>query len=1154
MTKKTEFVHLHLHSEYSLLDGAIKLSRLGEAIREMGMPAVALTDHGNLFGAVEFHDRMTYEGVKPIIGMEAYLSPTSMYDKSPELRKRSYSHLTIIAENNEGYRNLCKLSSLAYIEGFYYKPRIDRKILEEYRKGLIIGSACLKGEVAQHLLSGNYDKAKEVVRFYQDLMGKDNFFIELMDHGLASEKEILTKLAELAKETETRVVATNDAHYLRRTEALAHEVLLCLQTQKKLEDEDHMRFETQEFYVKSPEEMAKLFEWIPESLSNTVKIAERCNFKLDENPDFLLPKFPLPKGEESVDSYLSKLANEGLKKKLGRDLNEEEGNRLSHELSIIKRMGFPGYFLIVSELRWWALKNSIPMGPGRGSAAGSLVSYSIGITDINPLQFNISFERFMNPARGEMPDIDIDVCYERRGEVIDHIIEKYGRNSVCQIITFNRMKARMAIRDVARVMGMTYDEGDQLARLVGGAQSADPTIPELLDEVPELAEKAEKNPEVRQLLEHCEVLENLARNSSVHAAGVIIAPSDLKEFVPLFRTKDNEITTQFEKKSAERIGLLKLDVLGLRTVTVIHHAVEMVRKRGITIDLSDLPLDDPDTLQLLSNGETIGVFQLESPGMREALRKIAVNKFDDITVIVAIYRPGSMHMLDLYVRNKHETEGNENFTISYPHPVMKEVLSETYGIMVYQDQVMMIANRFAGLTMAEADMLRYAMSRKNRKMMLEQREKFVNGAVANKIDKKLASDIFDQIEKFAGYGFNKSHSVCYAILAYQTAYLKSHYPAEFMAATLTSEIGKIDRLAGLVEECRRMRIEIQPPSVNNSLVHFGVDEEGSVVYALSAIKNVGEGPAQAIVEERKENRFTDIFDLCDRIDGRSMNKKVLQSLIESGALDCFSSTRGQKMHVFEKALDYGARARRIREAGQMSLFGLNGGDQSLSKPDFPDIEDMSMQEKLNCEKNLLGFYLSGHPLNRFGEELDSLASARVEDITNYVGREILVGGVVADKKIIPTKNGNSIGFITLEGIKRAAEVVIFSDVLEKSGDLFDDGSFILVEGEVSERKGEIRLVVNRAIPLSRARRLLFAGVHLDLYDEHIKSELLDEIVDILKKYPGQGTVTITINHPSDRRINVRSRSLRVFPEDGLLNDLRELLGQENVKMVRGRSR
>lgn len=1146
------FVHLHLHSEYSLLDGVIRFDRLASFISSNGMNSVAVTDHGSLFGAVQFFEKMKEKGVHPILGMEAYIAFPSMKDRT---RNGKRYHLTLIAKNEKGYRNLSKLSSAGYIDGFYYKPRIDREILARYSEGLLIGSACLQGEVTQHLLSGSRKKALDTIRFYQDLVGPENYFIELMDHGLSDEAKVLPVLASLAKETGAIVAATNDAHYLKREDHQAHEALLCLQTGKTLNDPGRMRFETAEFYVKTPLEMEKLFEWIPEAVSNTVRLAEKCELNLIECEP-ILPEYPLPEGEANTDNYLHRLSFEGLARRLDRELNPLETGRLEHELGIIGDMGFPGYFLIVSEMMRWARSMDIPVGPGRGSTAGSLVSFAIDITDINPLDYDLSFERFLNPARMEMPDIDIDVCCERRGEIIDHIIDMYGRENVCQLITFSRIRNRSVVRDMARVMGMSVSEGDILAKLVASAPNPDAPLPEVVKSVPELSRRVSEEKEIEKLFDYAYTLENIARHSGVHAAGVIITPGDLREYVPLCSAKEG-ITTQYEKKSAEKVGLLKLDLLGLRNVTIIHRAEGLVRRRDPEFRVKNLLFDDRKTLELMSRGETAGVFQLESSGMRDALRKINVSSFNDIVAAVAIFRPGSMDMIDLYADNKKGIEsGSSDFTITFPHPDLEEVLSSTFGVIIYQEQVMRIANLLAGMSMAEADTLRRAMSRKNPKVMAQMREKFISGAIDRDVKKKTAVKVFNLIEKFAGYGFNKSHAVCYAALAYWTAWLKGNYPAEFLAACLTSEIGKIDRITPLIEECSRLGVRVNPPSVNHSSIKFDVDQEGGIVYALSAIKNVGEGPSSEIVKAReKDGPFDNIFDLCTRVGNGAINKKAVESLIGAGAMDCFGMNRATLLDSVEHAISYGISVRRHIEAGQMSLFGGerdSSEENSVNKmPILRKKEELSLEEKYRLEKSLLGFYMTGHPLEMYSDEIDSFSNEPIELAHESERKLITTAGLILKKKIIPTKRGD-MAFVLVEGRSGTSEVVVFNDALKEFGNLLEPDCLVLMDGEVSRRRGDSRFNARKIFPLNKVRSILRAGVTIMVDGSNPRMELLEKAVDCLRNNSGKGEVTVVIKHSSGWKVVGRSRSLRVDPGAELILELRELLGNESVSLSRGR--
>ena len=1151
MSTAVDFVHLHLHSEYSLLDGAIRFDRLAEYLTENGMNSVALTDHGSLFGAVQFFDRMTDRDIHPVLGMEAYLANPSMTDRT---RNSKRYHLTLIARNDVGYRNLSRLSSAGYIDGFYYKPRIDRELLAKHSEGLLIGSACLQGEVAQHLLAGRNKKAIDTVRFYQELVGRDNFFIELMDHGLNDERVVLPLLAELAKETEAQVAATNDAHYLRKSDHEAHEVLLCIQTGKNLDDPGRMRFETAEFYVKTPIEMQKLFGWIPEAVTNTVRLAEKCDFMLTQG-DVLMPEFPLPEGEHNMQEYLRKLSREGLISRLERKPQSHELERLDYELGIIGDMGFPGYFLIVSEFMRWARSRNIPVGPGRGSAAGSLVSYALDITGINPLDYDLSFERFLNPARKEMPDIDLDVCCERRGEIINHIIEMYGRENVCQLITFSRIRNRSVVRDVARVMGLSVSEGDTLAKLVASAPDPSAPLPDVVSSVPELSRRVREEKKTAKLFDYGYILENLARHSGVHAAGVIIAPGDLRDYVPLYSAKEG-ITTQYEKKSAEKIGLLKLDLLGLRNVTIIHRAQELIRRKEPGLEVTELTFSDPETFEIIRKGETTGVFQLESSGMREALRKINVSCFDDVIAAVAIFRPGSMDMIDLYADNKKGIEsGAKDFKISYLHPDLEDVLSPTYGVIIYQEQVMRIANVLAGMSMVEADTLRVAMSRKNPEVMAQMREKFISGAVNNGVNKRTAKKLFDLIEKFAGYGFNKSHAVCYAALAYWTAWLKVHHPAEFLAACLTSEIGKIERITRTIDECSRIGVVVNPPSVNASSVVFDVDESSRIIYALSAIKNVGDGPASAIIEERlQKGDYKNIFDFCKRLDNGNVNKKTLESLVGAGAMDCFGVNRATLFASIDQAVNYGAAARRHKEAGQMSLFQGARSDEDDSiegEPILEEKEEFSLEYRCSMEKSLLGFYMTGHPLEMYSDEIDSFSTDPVEKANRSERTVVTTAGMIVQKKIIPTKRGD-MAFVLVEGRTGTGEVVVFNDALVKYSDLLEPGKLVLMDGEVSRRRGDSRFSARRVYSLDGIKLQLKAGIIIIIDGSNPRMELLQKAIECIKTSSGKGDVIVDIRHKSGWRVKGRSRSIRVFPGCELIERLRELLGPDSVILSRGK--
>ncbi len=1152
-----KFVHLHLHSEYSLLDGAIRFGKMGKYLAENGMDAVAVTDHGNMFGAVDFCEKMKAAGVKPIIGSEVYLTPDGMKEKKRHTGRPKYYHLTLLVATEEGYHNLIKLSSAGYLDGFYYKPRIDKELLEKHCSGLIIGSACLQGEVAQHLLAGNKDKAIETVRYYQNLVGKDRFFIELMDHGLEEEKQILSELAEVARETGALPVATNDAHYLTREDAKAHEALLCLQTGKTLDDVNRMKFGADEFYIKTPKEMNQLFNWIPEAVSNSCIIAGMCNFAVSPGK-FLLPDAPMPHCFASQGEYLSQLAGIGLKKRLNRDPSEIESDRLAFELEVINGMGFPGYFLIVSELMRWAREEGIPVGPGRGSAAGSLVSYAVEITDVNPLDHDLSFERFLNPARQQMPDIDLDVCVERRGEIIDHLKHLYGEESVCQIITYNRMKSKAVTKDIARVLGMTYGEGEILSKLVGEAdEGKGKSFKEMAASNAALKTQIQTIDKAPLLIEYADRLSGMVRHAGVHAAGVVITPGRLDKHVPLYWAKEKGITTQYEMKAAEKIGLLKLDVLGLRTVTVIHHAETAIKKYKPDFSIDTIPFDDSATFKMLSSGNTSAIFQLESSGMREALKKIGVNRFDDVTAAVAIYRPGSMHMIDIYAQNKEKAARGEN--ISYTHPALEEVLSDTYGVTIYQEQVMRIANVLAGMSMADADNLRRAMSKKIAEKMAKMKTVFLEGTAKRDIPKKKASEIWDLIKKFAEYGFNKSHAVCYAIIAYRTAYLKRHFPAEFMAACLTSEIGTVSKLRTLVKEAIRLGITVRGPSVNYGMAKFVAPDPEEIIYSLAAIKNVGTTAAEEIVEAREiVGSFTTIFDLCASValleESSGLNKRALEALILAGATDCLEGNRAQQLTVVEKALEYASSARKHHDSGQMSLFG--GSTDEPVAPALLNCDEIPLEEKLEKEREMLGFYFSGHPLDMYTEEILGFTSHFVDQVDSAPIGPLSVAGTIAEIRKITTRKG-IMAFVTIAGKKGSAEVIVFSDAMERYGDLLETGSLLLFEGEVTEGKGDRdnKMSIERVFPLRKCRAMMNSGVLIEVDGFNCDMSLLEQAASFMQKNPGRGKVFMRVRFPSGRIVNAISRSMTVKTDDDVLEGLRDMLPEmSKVSLCRGDGR
>src|SRR5687768_2483050 len=984
------FVHLHLHTEYSLLDGASRPEKLAAKVAQLGMPACAITDHGNMFGAVEFYNAMKAQKVKPIIGCEMYVAYGSRHDKAgvedQQADAGANNHLIVLAATNEGYRNLVKLVSAGYTEGFYYKPRIDKELLREHREGLIVLSSCLKGEVSQALAGGNYGKARDAALQYKEILGADNYFLEIQDHGIPDQQKIVPMMAQLGEEVGLQLVATNDSHYLDKDDAFAHEVLLCIGTGKTLGDEKRMKFYSDDFYVKGPDEMRRVFSEYPEAANNTVRIAERIKTSFDVK-GYHLPNFPVPEKYNAAD-YFAHIAREGLKKRLAERKRtrepQEYWDRLEREIDIIKSMGFPGYFLVVWDFIKYAKDSGIPVGPGRGSAAGSLVAYSMRITDVDPLEYQLLFERFLNPERISMPDIDIDFCMNRRGKVIDYVREKYGEENVAQIITFGTMAAKSVVRDVGRVLGHQYGFVDKISKMIPGGPGV--TLTDAKKDSPLLADAIKNDEEVRKIIEIGERLEGLSRHAGMHAAGVVITPEPVTNYVPLYRTNRDEIVTQFDMRVVEKMGLVKMDFLGLRTLTVIDDAIKSAKAvEGVDIDMDGIPLDDPEVFRLFQEGRTKGVFQFESGGMVDLLRKARPTQFEDLAALNALYRPGALDagMVDEYVRRKNGK------TVKYLVPVMKEVLEETYGVIVYQEQVMQIAQRVAGYTLGRADLLRKAMGKKDAAMMAAERVKFVDGAVANGYEKKKANEVFDYIEPFARYGFNKSHSVAYALVAYQTAWLKVHYPRHFMAALMSSEMDRTEAIVKFISEAKSMGIEVLPPDVNESRMFFTVVGP-NIRFGLGAVKGVGESAVESVLEARQRiGRFSSLLGFCEEVDLRACNKKVLEALIKSGSFDFLGSSRKALFDQLDSTADSAQRAKDEKERGQNSLFGMFAAaapkpradsalQPALKAPEWPE------DERLRYEKETLGFYITGHPLNKFNEELRLFATANTETLYRYV--------------------------------------------------------------------------------------------------------------------------------------------------------------------------
>jgi DNA polymerase-3 subunit alpha len=1066
------FAHLHLHTEYSLLDGASRPEELAKRVAKLGMPACAITDHGNMFGAVEFYNAMKKEKVKPIIGCEMYVAYGSRHDKAGvedgQADAGANNHLIVLASNDAGYKNLVKLVSAGYTEGFYYKPRIDKELLREHREGLIVLSSCLKGEVSQALAGGNPTKARDAALQYKDILGADNFFLEIQDHGIPDQQKIVPMMAKLGEDVGLRLVATNDSHYLSKDDAFAHEVLLCIGTGKTLGDEKRMKFYSDDFYVKSPDEMRRIFSGYGEALDNTVKIAERCNVSLNVE-GYHLPNFPVPEGK-NLAGYFAEVARAGLERRLKaaaplfaarkkKHEPQEYHDRLQTEIDIIMSMGFPGYFLVVWDFIKYAKDNGIPVGPGRGSGAGSLVAYSMGITDVDPLDYDLLFERFLNPERISMPDIDIDFCMNRRGEVIEYVRRKYGADKVAQIITFGTMAAKSVVRDVGRVLGLPYTLVDKVAKTI--PVGPDVTLPMAAKESPALIEAMKNDHEVARIIEIGSRLEGLSRHAGMHAAGVVITPEPVTNYVPLYRTNRDEIVTQYDMRIVEKMGLLKMDFLGLRTLTVIDDAIKSAKAvEGVTIDIENLPLDDPEVFRLFQEGRTKGVFQFESGGMVDVLRKSRPTQFEDLAALNALYRPGALDagMVDVYVKVKTGAQKPR-----YLVPLMKELLEETYGVIVYQEQVMQIAQRVAGYTLGQADLLRKAMGKKDAAVMAAERGKFVDGAAANGYDKKKANEIFDYIEPFARYGFNKSHSVAYALVAYQTAWLKVHYPRHFMAALMTSEMDRTDFVVKFIHEASQMGIRILPPDINESNYAFTVVGP-NIRFGLGAVKGVGESAIESILEARqKKGRFTSLLDFCEAVDLRACNKKVIEALIKSGSFDFLGVPRRVLFETLENTADSAQRAREEKERGQTSLFGGANVGRTLSPTGRTGESDLRLKaewpddEKLKFEKETLGYYITGHPLNRYNDELGLFANATTDSLHQHIDEIVNIGGIVSQLKKSKIKKGPNEGKLMakfiLDDQRGSVDVVVFSDLYAKYARWLENGIAVLLTGAVKDTGG-----------------------------------------------------------------------------------------------------
>ncbi len=1073
-----EFAHLHVHTQYSLLDGACRIDRLIPAVKDKGMRHVAITDHGVMYGVVDFYKRAKAEGVHPVIGSEVYVAPGSMEDKTSA--QRDYAHLILLCENRTGYQNLTMLSSLGFTKGFYYRPRVDLDLLRRHSEGLIALSACLSGDVPKLLIAGRYDEAVNMALLYRDIFGEGNYFLELQDHGIPEQRLVNEGLVRISRQTGIPLVATNDAHYLGREDAEAQEVLMCIQTGKTLADEDRMQMKTEELYLKSPEEMAALFPYAPDALARTVEIAKRCEMEFELGV-YHLPAFAVPEGE-TAEHRLRSLCEAGLKERYGDPAPKEATERLAYEVNMIVQMGYVDYFLIVWDFIRYARERDIMVGPGRGSGAGSIAAYCLGITGVDPLKYGLIFERFLNPERISMPDIDIDFCYERRQEVIDYVVEKYGEDKVAQIITFGTMAAKAAVRDVARVLGMPYAEGDRIAKLI--PFDLNMTLKRALEISSELRTLVEDDEGAARLYRLAQSIEGMPRHASTHAAGVVIAASPLTDFVPL-QKNDEIVTTQFPMGTIEELGLLKMDFLGLRTLTVLRDAVSMLREKGMNIALEDIPLNDPESFTMLGAGDTDGVFQMESGGMRRVLTELKPTDFEDIIAVISLYRPGPMESIPRYIKGKHYPE-----TVHYEHPIMENALSVTYGCMVYQEQVMQIVRDMAGYSMGRSDLVRRAMSKKKRDVMQREREVFVNGllrpdgsievpgAVRNGVPEQVAIEVFGQMESFAQYAFNKSHAAAYAVVACQTAYLKRHYPVEFMAASMNSVMGNSDKVSAFIQYCRKIGIAVKPPDVNTSGMRFTVEED-AIRFGLSGVKNVGGNAVLAILRARNEKPFADLYDFCERVDADAMNKRAVESLIKAGALDGLPGTRGQKLGLYDRLLDAAASIRRRNAEGQISLFAA--ADIAPEHPPLPKVDERPRRELLQMEKEMTGVYITGHPLEDFRKQLDAMeystlivANMAEEEhaIDRYDGRELFMGGMVAERRMKTTRGGNQMCFVTLEDLYGTIECLVFPRVYDRFSPMLSPDAQVMMRGKLSLREDDTpKLVVDKVEPMRASRSL-----------------------------------------------------------------------------------
>lgn len=1100
MKRLDPFVHLHSHTEYSLFDGISRIGELVSHVKEMGQTALAITDHGVMYGAVYLYKECIKQGIKPIIGCEIYVTRGSRFDKSGN-GKEKLAHLILLAENNEGYQNLIKICSKAWTEGYYHRPRADHELLEKYHEGLIVTSACVGGEVPQAILNGDMDEARKVIEFYINTFGKDNYFLEIQNHGLPEEAAVRPVLASLAKEYGLGLVATNDFHYTKKEDARSQEIKLCISTGKTLDDPYHFHFANDEFYCKSGDEMRAILGNFPGAIENTRVIADRCNVELTFG-EHKLPSFDVPEGETAA-SYLRKLCEKALPERYA-VVTDKERSRMDYELGVIDKMGFSDYFLIVMDFIHYAKSHGIPIGPGRGSAAGSIVSYLLHITEVDPLRFDLLFERFLNPARVSMPDIDTDLCYRRRGEVIEYLARKYGSDQVAQIITFGTLAARAVIRDVGRVTNMPLREVDRIAKMVPVGPGV--TLKKTMEGSREFRDLYDSDTTVHRLIDHCLDLEGISRNSGTHAAGVVICSKPVEEYVPIQLTQDGFIQTQYEKDQVEQLGLLKMDLLGLRNLTVIHDALEMIREnRGIDLDINKIPSEDEETCKMLCDGDTIGVFQSESSGFTSLLMQLHPERFEDLIPMVALYRPGPLGsgMAEDFIKRKHG-----KIPVEYPHPSLEPILKETYGVILYQEQVMQIASVMGGFSLGQADMLRRAMGHKEPEILQQNRETFVDGAVANGVDDRTANYVFDLMVHFAGYGFNKSHSVCYGWIAWQTAYLKAHYRPEFMAAMMTCYNGDRDKVSRYISDTRRAGVVIAAPDVNLSEAYFSVKGD-KILFGLDGIQNVGEGAVRSIIEARKQGGpFKSLSDFVERADNRGLNSRACESLIRCGALDSLGANRSQLLAALPEALGDAQSIRNERASGQLNLFG---GEETPETIVYPDLPDMDPKEKIEWERKLLGFYVSGHPLDSYKEQLKACTPLYhlTAEGNQYDGRMVTIGGTISRIKGTMTKKGQPMGYVTIEDYDGEVETVVFPSVWETVRPILAEDAAVATRGRVQANERDVRVLAEEIIPLDKLRASAPspAGVlHLYIDAAHDSNEVSQRLAGLFQKHHGKTPV------------------------------------------------